>query len=189
MPCIGAEDPESIAAQQRSPNVPATNSSAYDLDFDTWLASQTFPLPSTQPAQTEPQAALEALLFPNQNTTSGAHSSEPDYLPAIQSLRSRLEVLEQRITLPTDREQDLEMVLGNVWQALVRCQSRDTEPDSPLWKLVARFARSVLANPEPTLPQPVVPDILFDVFGPELYGHSDKGKDSMFADSGYGSGS
>lgn len=63
-----------------------------------------------------------------------------------QSLRERIHILEQRVFQPTDREQDLEMVLGNVWQALVRSGSTDAQPDSPVWRLVARFASNVLST-------------------------------------------
>ena len=71
------------------------------------------------------------------------------FLSELQSLRRSVQLLEQRISQPTERESDLEMVLGNVWQALVRSGSRDAQPESP----VRRFARNVLSSEtEPTLP-------------------------------------
>lgn len=68
----------------------------------------------------------------------------------VQTLRQRVQLLEQRLSQPTDREQDLEMVLGNVWQALVRAGSADAQPESPVWRLVRRFAGGVLS----TAPRP-----------------------------------
>ena len=64
----------------------------------------------------------------------------------LQILRQRVQLLEQRISQPTERESDLEMVLGNVWQALVRSGSTDAQPESPVWRLVRRFARNVLST-------------------------------------------
>ena len=72
------------------------------------------------------------------------------------SLAQRVALLEQRAAQPTEREQDLEMVLENVWQALVRCNSVDAQPESALWKLVKRFARNVLTTPTPP-PAPIPP--------------------------------
>lgn len=55
-----------------------------------------------------------------------------------------MHLLEQCLSQPTDREQDLEMVLANVWQALVRTGSEESQLESPVWRLVRRFAGSVL---------------------------------------------
>lgn len=74
-------------------------------------------------------------------------------LSDLQVLRERVQLLEQRISQPTGRESDLEMVLGIVWQALVRSGSEDGQPESPVWRLVQRHARNVLSTTTgPALP-------------------------------------
>lgn len=67
------------------------------------------------------------------------------FFTEVQTLRQRVQLLEQRLSQPSEREQDLEMVLGNVWQALVRSRSADAQPESPVWRLVRRFAGSILS--------------------------------------------
>ena len=64
----------------------------------------------------------------------------------VHTLRQQMYEQEQRISRQSERESDLEMVLGNVWQALVRSGSSDAQPDSPLWRLVARFAKNMLST-------------------------------------------
>lgn len=68
------------------------------------------------------------------------------FMNDMQAVRQRVQILEQRMSQPTERESDLEMVLGNVWQALVRSGSADALPDSPIWRLVQRFARNILST-------------------------------------------
>lgn len=84
----------------------------------------------------------------------------PELRAAVHTLRTGMRLLEQRHSEPSEREQDLEMVLGNIWQALQRCKCPQTQveiqPDTPLWKLVRRFCPNVLSNApavEPILPQ------------------------------------
>jgi hypothetical protein len=62
----------------------------------------------------------------------------------LQELRQTIQRLEQRINQPNERESDLEMVLGMVWQALVRSRSSETRPEAPLFRLVRRFACNIL---------------------------------------------
>lgn len=83
--------------------------------------------------------------YPNAH---GANTVQIDgsFMNDIQSLRQRVQLLEQRFSQPTERESDLEMVLGNVWQALVRTGSSDAQPESPVWRLVRRFARNILST-------------------------------------------
>ncbi|KAK4505478.1 hypothetical protein PRZ48_003441 [Zasmidium cellare] len=71
---------------------------------------------------------------------------DENFFTEVQTLRERVVLLEQRLSQPSDREQDLEMVLGNVWQALVRTRSADAQPESPVWRLVRRFAGSILST-------------------------------------------
>jgi len=77
------------------------------------------------------------------------HESQPDIHQASQQLCQDMLELEVQIAQLKQQEQDLEMVLGNVWQALVRSGSADARPASSLWKLVRRFASSVVAVPVP----------------------------------------
>jgi hypothetical protein len=96
---------------------------------------------------------VEPSIEPSNTVPADAVQIDASFVSNLLSLRQRVQLLEQRITQPTERESDLEMVLGNVWQALVRSGSSDAQPESPVWRLVRRFARNVLSTTtEPTLP-------------------------------------
>lgn len=78
--------------------------------------------------------------------SSGRKQSEASIWNEMQILRQSIQLLEQRAAHPSGRESDLEMVLGLVWQALVLSGSTETQPDSPLCRLVQRFAGNVFGT-------------------------------------------
>ena len=82
----------------------------------------------------------------------------------VQALREQVRLIEQRMARPNERERDLEMVVGLLWQALARSGSTDAQPDSPLSQLVRRFVPNVLSTAQaPTaalLPQANVPEYM-----------------------------
>jgi hypothetical protein len=98
-----------------------------DFDFDAFL-SQPPPMPEPAP--------------------------QVDPLAQMQVLREKVSLLEQRQSLPNEQEQELEMVLGIVWEALVRSKSTEAQPDTWLWKLVRRFAPKILRTTPPAPLQP-----------------------------------
>jgi hypothetical protein len=96
---------------------------------------------------------VEPAIEYSNSVSADAVQIDGTFLSDLQLLRQRVQLLEQRISQPFERESDLEMVLGNVWQALVRSGSSDAQPESPVWRLVRRFARNVLSTTtESTLP-------------------------------------
>lgn len=106
---------------------------------------------TTDPQQATSQLSATTHNPPGESQTAPAQSSttiqiDQTFFTEVQTLRQRVQLLEQRLSQPTDREQDLEMVLGNVWQALVRTGSADAQPESPVWRLVRRFAGSILST-------------------------------------------
>ena len=64
----------------------------------------------------------------------------------MQMLRETIQLLEQRMSQPAERESNLEIVLGNMWQALARSGGTDARLDSPTWRLVVRFARNIIST-------------------------------------------
>lgn len=65
----------------------------------------------------------------------------------IHEMRQQMHRLEQLIvSKPTSREEDLELTLGIVWQAFCRTGSADSQPETPIWRLVRRNAPSVLSS-------------------------------------------
>lgn len=85
-------------------------------------------------------------IIPGPLDSTVAFRIDETFFSDVQSLRERVHLLEQRLSYPNEREQDLEMVLANVWQALVRTGSADAQPESPIWRLVRRFAGNTLSS-------------------------------------------
>jgi hypothetical protein len=68
-------------------------------------------------------------------------------LPIVQELNQKVFVLEQRLSAqPSRREQDLEIALGLVWQALADTGSPKAQPDSSLYKMMQRDAPSIVSE-------------------------------------------
>ena len=117
----------------------------------------------------------------------------------LQTLRTQVQLLEQRVMAqPSERERNLEMVIGLLWGALVRSKSSEVQGDSHLRRLVTVFTRGVLnpiADPPTDTPQQTNPADCPLTSGPgfsaveweEFLGDSNSAGPShaIFSDSGY----
>lgn len=130
-----------------------------ELDVQSLPSSSAAPLNNTGSSQS--MAFTAASSFMDVGTPSsrvpGSLSSSPLFRRSgntaqatlegeVQRLRERVQILEQRLSQPSEREQDLEMVLTNVWQALLRSGSADAQTESGVWRLVSRFASNILST-------------------------------------------
>lgn len=76
-----------------------------------------------------------------------AEMGTPQLFAHVRTLQQRTLQLEQRLAArPSQREDDLEITLANVWQAFRRTGSSEAQQDSPLWRLVRRHAPNVLSR-------------------------------------------
>ncbi|PPJ50070.1 hypothetical protein CBER1_05050 [Cercospora berteroae] len=65
----------------------------------------------------------------------------------INGLQQQVLLLEQRVlSQPTAREEDLELTLGFVWQALCRSESVESQPETLIWRMISRHAPNVLSS-------------------------------------------
>ena len=110
-----------------------------DALFDTGTEQYSVGNPTMPTTQATPLSALD-------HFASDTFSS-PNRVDAalVKALCERVQILEQRTSQPGQREWDLEMVVANVWQALVRSNSPEAQRNSAVWQVVARHAPKVLS--------------------------------------------
>ena len=87
-----------------------------------------------------------SLPAPGGETIDAAQRTIDEVLNELQALPAQVQLLEQRIVaIPSERERNLEMVIGLLWEFCQRLQPRETREGSYLRRLISQYAPSVLS--------------------------------------------
>jgi hypothetical protein len=93
----------------------------------------------------QPDNAISPVVHPGE-TVSSAQRTFDEVLNELRALPAQVQLLEQRImAVPSERERNLEMVIGLLWEFCQRLEPRGSREGSHLRRLISQYAPDVLS--------------------------------------------